>query len=187
MVFNSVAEVFDSIEQTRSRIYEHVKGLSEEQSRFRPADDQWCVVEIAEHLSVTESRVLKLIQSLVENGEATAAPVGTDTVIAPISLESIAAEIPAKATAPEFLQPTGKLSLEEVIQSLEQTRQSLVALKPRLQAKDFTPVIFSHESFGTFTTYQLVAFIGHHEDRHLGQIAALVASESFPARQAAGA
>lgn len=187
MVFNNVAEMFDSIERTRGQIYDQVSGLSEEQSRFRPADDQWSVVEIAEHLSATESRVLKIIQSLVEQGEATAEPVGAGTAIAPITLASFAAQLPAKAKAPEFLQPSGNLSLEETIRNLQQTREALIALKPKLQAKDFTPVIFSHESFGTFTTYQLVAFIGHHEGRHLSQIAALTSSESFPARQAAGA
>lgn len=187
MVFNNVAEMFDSIEQTRSIIYDKVEGLSEEQARFRPADDQWSVVEITEHLSATESRVLKIIQSLVEQGEAAAAPVNTDTAIAPITLASFAAQLPAKAKAPEFMLPTGKFSLEEIIGKLQKTREALVALKPRLQAKDFSPVIFSHESFGTFTTYQLVAFIGFHEGRHLGQIAALTSSESFPARQAAGA
>jgi uncharacterized damage-inducible protein DinB len=187
MIFNNVAEVFDSIEQTRSSIYERVKGLSEEQSRFRPADDQWSVAEIAEHLSLTESRMLQLIESLVNKGEATAAPVDENAPIAPISLESFAAQMPAKGQAPEFLQPTGSLSLEEVIQNLRQTREALIALKFRLQSRDFTPVLYSRESFGPFTPYQLVAFIGHHEDRHLNQIAALISSESFPTRQAAGA
>ncbi|HST21751.1 MAG TPA: DinB family protein [Blastocatellia bacterium] len=187
MVFNNVAEVFDSIEQTRSSIYEHVKELSEEQWRFRPADDQWSVVEIAEHLSVTESRMLQLIQHLVEQNEANTAPVDSNTAIPPISLESLATQIPAKGKAPEFLLPTGSLSLEETIRNLHQTREALIALKPRLQSRDFTPILYSRESFGPYTPYQLVAFIGYHEDRHLGQIAALVASESFPARQAAGA
>ena len=187
MVFNDVAEVFDSIEKTRSRLYERVNGLSEEQSRFRPADDQWSVAEIAEHLSLTESRLLQLLQYLVEQNEATAAPMDENAAIAPISLESFAAQLPAKINAAEIVQPTGNLSLEEAIQSLRQTREALVALKPRLQSRDFTSVLYSRESFGPFTPYQLVAFIGFHEVRHLNQIAALVSSESFPARRAAGA
>jgi DNA-binding MarR family transcriptional regulator len=187
MIFNNVAELFDSIEQTRGSIYERVNGLSEEQARFRPAADEWSVAEITEHLSLTESRVLQIIESLVEKGEAAAAPVDENTRIAPISLESIAAQLPAKGKAPEFLLPTGGLSLEEAVGNLRQTREALVALKFRLQSKDFTPVIFSHESFGTFTPYQLVAFIGHHEGRHLNQIAALISSETFPDRRAAGA
>jgi uncharacterized damage-inducible protein DinB len=187
MIFNNVAEVFDSIEQTRGSIYEQVKGLSEEQSRFRPADDKWSVAEIAEHLSLTESRMLQLIQHLVEQNEAAAAPVDVNAPIAPISIESFYAQIPAKGTAPEFLQPSGSLSLEEAVQSLQKTREALIALKSRLQSRDFTPVLYSRESFGPYTPYQLVAFIGHHEGRHLNQIAELVSSESFPARQPAGA
>lgn len=187
MIFNNVAEVFDSIEQTRGSIYEHVKGLNEAQSRFRPADDQWSVADIAEHLSITESRMLQLIQHLVEQNEAAASPVDVNTPIAPISVESFYAQIPAKGTAPEFLQPTGNLSLEEAVRNLQQTREALIALKFRLQSRNFTPVLYSRESFGPYTPYQLVAFIGYHEERHLNQIAALISSESFPARLSAGA
>jgi uncharacterized damage-inducible protein DinB len=181
MIFNNVAEVFDSIEQTRSSIYNHVQGLSEEQGRFRPTDDQWSVAEIAEHLSLTESRLLQLLQYLVEQNEPTAARVDDNTAIGPISLESFAAQLPAKIKAAEIVQPNGNLSLEEAIQNLRQTREGLIALRSRLQSRDFTPVLYSRESFGPFTPYQLVAFIGFHEQRHLNQIAALVASESFPA------
>ncbi|MGA9771558.1 MAG: DinB family protein [Blastocatellia bacterium] len=187
MVFNNLAEVFDSIEQTRSSIYNHVRGLSEAQWRFRPADDQWSVAEIAEHLSLTESRLLQLIQYLIEQNEPTAARVDDSTSIGPVSLESFAAQLPTKIKAAEIVMPAGNLSLEEAIPNLQKTREGLIALRSRLQSKDFTPVLYSRESFGPFTPYQLVAFIGFHEQRHLNQIAALVASESFPARQAAGA
>ena len=187
MVFNSVAELFDSIGRTRASLYEQVEGLSQEQSSFRPADDAWSVAEIAEHLGLLESRLAPLVKGLVEQGEASAALIDADGTIAPISIEHITARTAGKSKAPEFLQPTGQVSLEEAIEKLRQTREVLLALKNNLQARDFTPVTYTNERLGALNPYQWLAFIGYHEDRHLNQISALISSESFPARQAASA
>ena len=186
MIYNNVAEVFDSIEQSRLGLFERVEGLSQEQAQFRPADGVWSVADVAEHLSRFESLLLKLISSLVDKGETTATPVDANNNVAPISIEHLATLISEKSQAPENLLPTG-VPLEKTIENLRQTREELLALKPRLQARDFTPVTYTHEPLGPLNPYQWLAFIGYHEDRHLGQVSALISNESFPARQAASA
>ena len=186
MIFKNVAEVFDSVEQSRLRLYERVEGLSEEQAMFRPADGVWSVAEITEHLSLFESLLLKLISGMVEKGEATAAPIDADQIVAPISIEQLAGQVSGKAKAPDNLLPTGA-PLEKSIESLRQTREALLAFKLRLQSRDFTPVTYTNEKIGALNPYQLLAFIGYHEDRHVAQVSDLISNESFPARQAASA
>jgi hypothetical protein len=127
----------------------------------------------------------KLIIGLVTRGESSAPPVVDGGAIAPVSIERIAASLPGKAQAPEFLLPTGGVPLEKSIENLRQSREALLALRERLQLRDFTLVTYSREPFGPLNPYQWLAFIGHHENRHLDQIDALIASESFPARQSA--
>jgi hypothetical protein len=185
MIFNSVAEVFDSLERTRTRIYDNVQTLSEEQSSFRPAEGVWSVAEIAEHISTFESLMLKIISKLVAQGEASAAVVDDDKTIAPISIEHIISRVSAKRQSPEILLPTGNVALERSIENLRQTRETLLALKPGLRSRDYTPVVYSREPLGPLNPYQWIAFIGYHEDRHLNQMLALISSESFPARQSA--
>jgi len=186
MIFNDVAEVFDSVEQSRLRLYERVEGLSEEQALFRPADGIWSVAEITEHLSLFESLLVKLISSLVEKGEASATPVDAAQTVAPISIEHLTGQVGGKAQAPDNLLPTG-VPLEKSIENLRQSREALLALKLRLQSRDFTPVTYTNEKIGPLNPYQLLAFIGYHEDRHVGQVSDLILNESFPARQAASA
>ncbi|HEX8090996.1 MAG TPA: DinB family protein [Blastocatellia bacterium] len=186
MIFNSVAEVFDSLEQTRSRLYDSIQALSEDQARFRPAPEQWSVADIAEHLSIFESLILKLISGLIEQGERSA-PVVDDGAIAPISVERIAAHLTGKLQAPEILLPTGDVSLERSIEKLRQSRGGLLALRKRLESRDFTQVTFSRGTLGPLNPYQWLAFVGYHENRHLDQINALISSESFPARRLATA
>ena len=186
MVFNNVAELFDSIEQTRARIYELAEGLSEEQARFRPAADAWSVAEIAEHLGIIESQLLKLVKSLVEQGETSAALIEASS-FAPISIEQITSKMTGKAQAPEAFQPSGDKSLEEAIGKLRRTREGLLALRPNLETRDYTPVTYTSEHLGALNPYQWLAFIGFHENKHCNQMSALVSSEAFPARQAASA
>jgi hypothetical protein len=186
MIFNSVAEVFDSLEQTRARMYDSVKALSEDQARFRPGPEGWSVAEIVEHLSIFESLMLKLISGLVEKGESSA-PAVNGGGIAPISIERITAHLTGKRQAPEFLLPTGEVSLEGLIEKLRQSRGGLLALRERLESRDFTQVTFSREPLGPLNPYQWLAFVGHHESRHLSQLNDLISSESFPARQTAPA
>jgi uncharacterized damage-inducible protein DinB len=186
MTFNTVAEVFDSIEQTRLRLYERVENLSEEQALFRPADGVWSVAEIAEHLSIFDSLILKLVRSLVAKGEASQPPLDANEIIGPISIQHLTTRIKEKDQAPEFLLPTG-IPLESSIENLRQKREALLALKPRLQARDFTPVTYTDETLGPLNPYQWLAFTGYHEERHVGQISALISSESFPPQKALSA
>jgi uncharacterized damage-inducible protein DinB len=185
MIFNSVAELFDSLEQTRAGIYDSARTLSEEQARFRAADGEWSVAEIAEHISIFESLLLKIVSGLVAKGEKSAALLTGDETVAPISIETITSGTSGKRQAPEILKPTGDIPLERSLENLRQTREALLAFKDRLGARDFTPVTFAQEQVGPLNPYQWIAFIGYHEDRHLNQVTALISSESFPARGAA--
>jgi hypothetical protein len=100
-------------------------------------------------------------------------------------MEQVGARTAGKKTAPEILQPTGNISLEKSVENLRQTREALLALKPRILVRDFTPVIYSNEAVGTLNLYQWIAFVGFHEQRHVAQITDLISSETFPAKQAA--
>lgn len=185
MIFNSVAEVFDSLEQTRTRMYDSVQALNEDQARFRPAPEHWSVAEIAEHLGIFESLMVKLITGMVERGESSAPPVVGSGSIPPISVERLAARSAGKLQAPEILLPTGEISLERSIENLRQSRAALLALRERLESRDFTQITFSREPVGPLNPYQWLAFVGHHENSHLNQLNALISSESFPARRPA--
>lgn len=184
MIFNNVAELFDSIEQTRAQIYNHAEGLNEEQSRFRPSEQAWSVAEIAEHLSMIESLLMKLVKNLVQQGEASTSLIDESASFAPISIEHIAGQLDGKSQAPDNLRPTGNVSLKESIGNLRRRRASLLALKPSLESRDYTPVVYTNEQLGALNPYQWLAFMGSHEEKHLSQIVALVSSEGFPARAA---
>ncbi len=179
-MFHSVAEIFDLLEQTHTRLYPCVEGLSRAQADFRPVDDRWTIGEIVEHLSIVEGQILKLTQKLIAQAEAQGAPVITDGRINPVSIAQMVERREEKFQAPERSRPQGGVPLAESLARLRKTRQEMRALQAQLEARDLSSVSFPHPAFGPLNAYQWVALIGLHEGRHIEQIEAIKSAPGFP-------
>jgi hypothetical protein len=183
MNYNSVAEIFDAIDDTRARLGERLAGLNGAQENFRPESGAWSIAEIVEHLAILESRLLGLVTVMVSKAEKAGlqrSPEGSE--FKPVTLEHIAERSRReKYVAPETAQPQGGVSIKESLERLRQSRASLKELRPRIEAADLTSALYPHPAFGPLDAYQWVVMIGHHEDRHLRQIDALLASPEYTA------
>lgn len=168
MVYNSIDEIFAALATTRRRIYEQVADLSDEQAKARAAPDLWSVAEIIEHLSMAEGRILALLGSLLERKAAAAAPAGAGS--SAISIQMMTDRAHERFTAPEFLQPTGNVPLSESLARLRQSRETLLGLRPRIEAADYSHVTFPHPVFGPLNLYQWLAASEFHECKHLDQL-----------------
>ena len=173
MNYNSVAEIYEDIDDKRAGLLRGVEGLSDEQQTFRASPDSWSVAEIVEHLSMVEASVARLLGSLLGKAEAAGHALSTDTPFAPISIERFVEQSRTqKYNAPESARPTGA-PLAESVNRLRETRAAVHNLRPRFESVDGTAVRFPHPAFGPLDLYQWLAFIGVHDARHLAQINAL--------------
>ncbi len=57
------AAALASLQATRDAFLKSIAGLSEKQWRFKPAPDRWSVAEVSEHIAVSESSLLALVQT----------------------------------------------------------------------------------------------------------------------------
>jgi uncharacterized damage-inducible protein DinB len=189
MIYHSVAEIFDSIDETRSRLKGRLDGLSPEQENFRPTSGGWSIAEIVEHLAILESRLLGLMTVMVNKTEKAGS--GRDankSSFNPISLEQIIERsLKEKYVAPETARPQGGVSVHDSLERLRQSRASLTELRPRFEATDLSDARYPHPAFGPLNLYQWLLMIGIHEDRHLRQIEALMASPEYQAAASASA
>jgi uncharacterized damage-inducible protein DinB len=173
MNYNSVAEIYEHIDDTRERLSRTVESMSAEQQGFRPSPEKWSVAEIVEHLSIVEGRVVKLIGTLLDKAESGGHARSADAPFAPVSIaEQVEQTRAQKLDAPEQIRPTGA-SLDASLSSLRATRDALRALRPRVERVDGAGIRFPHPAWGTINLYQWLAFVGAHEHRHLAQIEAL--------------
>jgi hypothetical protein len=82
------------------------------------------------------------------------------------------------ATRDKF-EPTGNVKAADSLKILQDVQTELQKLRPNLETVDPTLVRFPHWIFGPLDLAQWLAFVGVHEERHLGQISAILASPEF--------
>lgn len=181
MPYHSVAEIFEDLDKTRSRLQRGVEGLSAAQQNFRPVPEAWSIAEIMEHLSIIEQNLAQLIGMLVKKAEAAGnVREGDAAQFAPVSIESyVESSLTQKFKAPEVAHPTGSVSVADSLARMSATRAAMRELRPGLERVDGTVLKYPHPGFGPLDLYQWLAFIGAHEERHLRQIDAVKGSEGF--------
>ena len=181
MAYHSVAEIFDAIDETRSRLHTRVEGLSPAQEKFRPTPDAWSITEVIEHLSIMEERLSKLFDMMIKKAESANVQAGAGGQgFCSFSLDPfIERSLKEKYVAPEVVRPSGHVPLADSLARMRRSRAALHELRPKLEAMDLSGLTYPHPAFGPLDLYQWLAFVGVHEDRHLRQIESIMASPEF--------
>jgi uncharacterized damage-inducible protein DinB len=190
LIYQSISDIYAANETVRRQLKARVETLSEAQQTFRPDEGCWSVAEIIEHLAITEQNMVRLIGMLLQKAESAAAenPATGDDAPAtaathafkPFSLDSHIEQIrDKKLNAPEQVRPNGQVALAESLTNLQRTRDAVESFRTRLEAADPEAATYPHPAFGALNVYQWLAFIGHHEARHLRQIEQLLDAPEF--------
>jgi uncharacterized damage-inducible protein DinB len=168
-----------SLQATHDGFLRSIAGLSQKQWTFKPAPDRWSVAEVAEHITVSESSILGLIQQKLMSSPA--APEkreqvkGKDEMI----LQKMT-DRSHKAQAPEALRPTSRWATEaELTKAFEETRKATMDYV-RTTNDDLRDHFFDHPAFGTLDGYQWLLLLSTHSERHTAQIVEVKADPNFP-------
>lgn len=167
------------LQTSRDNFLKSISGLSQKQWTFKPAPDRWSVAEVAEHITVSESTLLGLVQSRLMQSPAD--PAKRDQVKGKDQL--IITKVPDrshKAQAPEFLRPTGRWATEaDLVKTFESSRDATMNYV-RTTNDDLRDHFFDHPAFGTLDGYQWLLLIATHSTRHTEQIEEVKADPNFP-------
>jgi hypothetical protein len=166
-------------ETTRDNFLKSIAGLSEKQWTFKPAPDRWSVAEVAEHITISESTLLGLVQQRLMTSPAApekrAQVKGKDELI-----EQRVPDRSHKAQAPEFLKPTGRWPTEaELVKAFETERAATIEYV-RTTDDDLRDHFFDHPVFGPLDGYQWLLLVTTHSARHTAQIEEVKADPNFP-------
>ena len=176
MAYQSLGEIFTSIDETRARFFERVGALGAGQETMRADSEAWSVAEIVEHLSLVEKQIVKLTSLMLMKAEAGGAQASADGRIEPLSLDKIIERSQSeKYQSPETARPSGNVSIADSLSGMRSSRETLHALRPRLEATNLASVSYPHPAFGALNLYEWLVLIGFHEERHLRQIEAALA------------
>ncbi len=172
------ARLLDHLATTRALFLDSVAGLSEEQLRFKPAEDRWSIAEVAEHIAVSEEFIRGTVEGFLASPaipELLAEAGGkVDTVLTFIVDRS------QQFQAPEPVQPTARFAtLAETLRFFNEERAKTVALAERTAGLEAHAR--EHPAFGPLDAYGWLYFLSGHTERHTLQIEEVKADPAFPA------
>jgi len=169
----------NSLQATRDAFLKSIAGLSEKQWRFEPGPDRWSVAEVSEHIAISESSLLGLVQKQIMASPADptkrAEVAGKD--------ETILKMVPDrshKVQAPEFLKPTNRWATQaELTKAFEDSRKATMDYV-RTTNDDLRDHFGPHPMLGPLDAYQWILLISAHSERHTKQIEEVKADPNFP-------
>jgi hypothetical protein len=159
-------------------------GIRDEDSRRKPAEHCWSILETIEHLTMAEGIMFRLItetrckkQADLPNREQVFLSVLTDRS--------------RKMTSPEGGQPCGRFAdLEEAAAQFSSSRDKAIEFVQQCEQSHedlgATQVTHPHSAAGTVSTREMVIIMARHAERHALQIEEIKNTLGITAGRAAG-
>ena len=169
------------LKETQKDFLKSVKGLSDEQWKFKSAPDKWSVAEVSEHIALSEDFLSKMVtEKILKSPEASA----EQRAAVKGKEEQIMKMIPdrsKKAQAPEQLKPQNAFaSRDALLKAFTSKRDANIKY-----VKDTQDPLHAHVApapIGEFDAYQWIIFMAAHSKRHTAQIEEVKADPNFPKR-----
>lgn len=167
------------LQHTQKLFLDSVKGLSEEQLKWKPAPDKWSVFEVSEHIALAESFLFDLISGQVMKAPANAGKT------AEVTMEQITKMVPDRTNkfqAPEPIRPDMSpwMSMSDTMSAFKQRRATTIGFMKKgnddMRERFFMNPAFQKE----LDAYLWIAFLSAHTERHVKQILEVKASPGFP-------
>jgi uncharacterized damage-inducible protein DinB len=169
------------LDDSRTQFLGSFAGVSDAQSRQRPADDCWSILDTVEHICAAETHLFNLLAHSRRPRNANA-PNREAIFMRALPDRS------RKMQSPEPGIPTGRFTTlgqaaahfrtvrEEVIQFVTATQEDLRA----------TEVTHPHPLAGNVSSFEMVIIIAKHAERHALQIEEIKNSPAYCAQAAQG-
>jgi len=153
------------LQETREIFLHSFAGVTEEQSRMKPAPDCWCVLDTVEHLTTAETIQLKLIST-----HRTPRPAD-----APNREQAFLHMIPNrthKMESPEGARPIGRFAtLADAAEQFRTTRAGVIQfLEQYTEDLRTSEVKHPHPAAGMVSICEMLVAMAMHAKRHAAQI-----------------
>lgn len=149
-------------DKAREELLAEVNELTDDELNTKPAEDQWSVKQILEHLYRMEGGITKTIQKQLAAGKL------HEVDDKPIELT---VDRSTKVQAPDFAVPSVEFAtLTEVKEKLAHTHAALQKFAEQTTDEQLRTKSYPHPVFGEMNLKQWIPFIAYHEMRHTEQI-----------------
>ncbi|HZP35586.1 MAG TPA: DinB family protein [Methylomirabilota bacterium] len=169
--------LWNDIEGVRADVLKETEGLSQAQSVWRPAEEEWSVGEILHHLMLAEVGNGKLTSKLLREAPQPLPPFPPDLTAFP----PLPPPPSTPARAPEVIFPERGHPLAQLVADLRAVRTRTRQAIERLAGVDPRVLRWRHMALGEMDLSQWWQLHVRHEADHLQQLRAVKAASGFPA------
>jgi hypothetical protein len=167
------------LEATKSAFLTSIQGLSEAQFKWKASPERWSVAEAAEHIAVSEERLLGMITDKLLK-EKTKPELLAQVQKDDDKLKQAVLDRTNKRQAPEMLKPTGRFpTVAAVTAAFTESRGKTVAFVQNTK-EDLRGHASPHPILKALDGYQWVLLLSAHSARHTAQIEEVKADPNFP-------
>jgi len=171
----------ERLRSSREKFTSAIAGVSANQARFKPSADRWSILELAEHIAISDESLRALIRRAL------------DSPAQPELMEQVQANDfryhrPFRPhprgvnQAPENMRPHGRFAtLEDAAAEFHRQRDQTLAYAAGTQ-DELRHHMFLHPVFGPMDAYQWLMACSIHVESHSHQMEELKQDPGYPAR-----
>jgi hypothetical protein len=171
-----VEALWNDLQSVRAELLKEAEGLSQFQTDWRPAEQEWSVGEILHHLTLAEVGTGKLTSKLLKEAPQPLPAFPADLK----SFAPVPPPPPGLAKAPEVVYPERGHALERLIADLKAIRERSRQSIDRLAVVDPRGLKWRHFTLGEMDLAQWWLLHVRHETDHLEQLRGVKAATGFP-------
>ncbi|MBX9782661.1 MAG: DinB family protein [Chitinophagaceae bacterium] len=161
--------------ETQKGVADEIKGLSETQLNWKPADSVWSAANCVEHIAISEKNLFDWYSGIMK---APATPEKRSEVkVSDDMVKRMLTNRSFKVKTREGFYPTG-MAGSYALKLFNERREALI--KYMSETKEDMRNRVAQTPLGMVDAYQLLLFLSAHTKRHTLQIAELKANPNFP-------
>ena len=167
-----IEKAYESLLKKRRDLLRQLGSLSMEVLRYKVGPDKWSIVEVIEHLVISERSILQQLETNVPASILDAkskTPDKFQTVIK-VMERDIPVDVPE-----ESLEPHGRLTMDELLNQWNDIRKKLQGLLAEIKTDNKNDPVYRHPFGGPLDIGESLRFIDVHFDNHLRQIDRILA------------
>ena len=170
-------EAISYFKETQKALADEIKGLTENQLNWKPADSVWSVAECVEHIALSEKNIFDMaMSSLKGNADPSKR---SQLKFDDEAVKKFITDRSFKVKTREGFIPTGQFgNAEKTLAVFNERREALITYMKNTQ--DDLRNHFAEMPFGLLDTYQVLIFLSGHTRRHTLQIVELKSLPGFP-------
>ena len=170
-------EALSYFKETQKEVSDEIRGLTENQLNWKPADSVWSIAECVEHIALSEKNIFDMAMGgLKGNADPSRR---SQLKFTDDAVKKLVTDRSFKVKTREGFIPTGQFGdVEKTLAVFNERRDALI--KYMSDTKDDLRNHFAEMPVGLLDIYQALLFLSGHTRRHTLQIVELKSLPGFP-------